>query len=131
MHDAAIEAGLVARPERVVTDDEFNLAYREELAAQVERMKADRSVAELEQLEEDGEDDDAIIAQLRQKRIDEIKQARTIKQQQGREVGQMQTDSALGACASASLPCSHCPFFSLSLALCSFPRSIPSISPLR
>ena len=86
MHDAAIEAGLVARPERVVTDDEFNLAYRDELAAQVERMKADRSVAELEQLEEDGEDDDEIIAQLRQKRIEEIKQARTNKMQQGREV---------------------------------------------
>lgn len=55
MHDAAIEAGLVERPERVVTDDEYNYAYREELAAQVERMKLDRTVAELEQLEEEGE----------------------------------------------------------------------------
>lgn len=79
MHDAAIDAGLVARPERIVTVDEFNTAYAEELAAQVERMKADRSVEELEELEEDGEDDDALIAQLRERRIAEIKAARQQK----------------------------------------------------
>jgi hypothetical protein len=79
MHDAAIDAGLVARPERVVTVDEFNTAYREELQAQVERMKADRTVEELEEMEEDGEDDDAIIAQLREKRIAELRHSRLQK----------------------------------------------------
>jgi len=86
MHDAAIEAGLVERPAHVVTADEFNLAYRQELEAQVERMKADRTVQELEELEEDGEDDDEIIAQMRQKRIEEMKAARDNKLRQGREL---------------------------------------------
>jgi membrane protein involved in colicin uptake len=81
MHDAAIEAGLVARPERVVTVDEFNTAYVAELEQHVERMKLDRTVQELEELEEDGEDDDDIIALLREKRIAEMRAAKQQKTQ--------------------------------------------------
>lgn len=81
MHDAAIEAGLVERPERLITVDEFNTAYCEELSKEFDRMRHDRSVAELEEAEEDGFDDDALIAQLRARRIEELKQARTQKAQ--------------------------------------------------
>jgi hypothetical protein len=83
MHDCAIAAGLVERPERVVTDDEFNLAYRLELEKQVEVMRADRTAAELAEAEEDGEDDDELIAQLRAKRIEELKAARAAKLAEG------------------------------------------------
>lgn len=76
MHDAAIEAGLVERPERVVTDDEFNYAYREELAAQVERMKLDRTVAELEQLEEEGEVSAGESSETRGERASECARAK-------------------------------------------------------
>ena len=87
MHDAAIEAGLVARPDRVVTDDEFNAAYRDELAAQVKRMKLDRTVEELEELEEEGGEDEAqIMAQIRSRRIEELKQARAKKLSEGKEL---------------------------------------------
>ena len=89
MHDAAIAAGLVPKPARVVTDDEFNLAYREELEAQVARMQDDRTAAELQRMEEDGEDDDDIIQQLRQKRIEEIKRDRENKRMQGKEVSRL------------------------------------------
>lgn len=101
MHDAAIDAGLVARPERVVTVDEFNTAYREELEAQVERMKQDRTVAELEELEEEGDDDDEIMAQLREKRMAEMREAKiqktTNREVRRRDEGLKQT-ARYGAC---------------------------------
>lgn len=84
MHDAAIEAGLVPRPERVITDDEFNLAYRERLEEEVERLKQQRTVEELEELEDEGDDD--ILAQLREKRLQEMRERKQQRAQAGLEV---------------------------------------------
>jgi len=86
MHDCAIEAGLVERPKKEMTDDEFNLAYRLELEKQVEVLEADRTAAELQELEEDGDDDEALIAQLRAKRMEEMKQARAAKLAHGSDL---------------------------------------------
>ena len=126
MHDAAIDAGLVARPERIITVDEFNAAYREQLEKQVERMKEDRTVDELEELEEEGEDDEDIIRQLREKRIAEMKAYRQQKTQSQEVRGghtnlTWQADNSYGSKKSATMSTSHI----LVLAFPLFPRSAP------
>jgi len=99
MHDAAIAAGLVPRPERIVTDDEYNLRYSEEIRDHISEVRANRSVAQLEQAceeEEEDEDEDEIIQQIRKKRMQELREkreARLKKKQELTEVDPLEFDS--------------------------------------